>query len=118
MEADSPEEVVTGLWCNEGGRLNITATGTIMPRGPSGGRVGPEGITNGELPELRILEDANTAALIGKLEDTEEPAFEIGEATSYECPVAGTLYLGINDTSTGDNEGEFWVTVTYVPPPD
>jgi hypothetical protein len=118
VEADSPEEVVTGLWCNEGGRLNITATGTITPRGPSGGRVGPEGITNGELPELRILEDANTAALIGKLEDTEEPAFEIGEATSYECPVAGTLYLGINDTSTGDNEGEFWVTVTYVPPPD
>lgn len=118
VEADSPEEVVTGLWCDQGGRLNITATGTIMPRGSSGGRVGPEGITNGELPELRILEDANTAALIGKLEDTEEPAFEIGEATSYECPVAGTLYLGINDTSTGDNEGEFWVTVTYVPPPD
>ena len=118
VEADSPEQVDTGLWCDQGGRLNITASGTIMPRGPSGGRVTPEGLTNGDLPELRILEDTNTAALIGKLEDTEEPAFEIGETTSYECPVAGSLFLGINDTSTGDNEGEFWVTVTYVPPPE
>ena len=45
-----------------------------------------------------------------------EPAFEIGAETSYECPVAGSLYLGINDTSTGDNEGEFQVVATYLPP--
>ena len=98
------------------GRPNVSRFGVIYAGAQK--NIGPAGLTNGESPELRILEDANTAALIGKLEDTEEPAFEIGEATSYECPVAGTLYLGINDTSTGDNEGEFWVTVTYVPPPD
>ena len=72
--------------------------------------------TRSASPEFRILDDVPTAALIGKLEDTDEPAFEIGEGTSYECRVPGSLFLAINDTSTDDNEGEFRVVVTYVPP--
>lgn len=112
---DSAEDTDTALWCDQGGRLNIAASGEIRPS-VSGDPVGPEGMTDGGSPELRILEDVNTAALIGKLEDTEEPAFEIGEETSYECPVPGTLYLAVNDTSTSDNEGEFRVTVSYVAP--
>jgi len=116
VEADSVGTTDTGLWCDQGGRLNITASGRIQPRGSGGGQVGPEGLTNGASPETRILENANTAALIGKLEDTDEPAFEIGAGTSYECPVPGSLFLGVNDTSTGDNEGAFHVVVTYIPP--
>jgi len=115
VPADALEYTNTGMWCNQGGRLDITASGEILPSA-SGPAVGPDGLANGESPESRIIEDANTAALIGKLEDTDEPAFEIGEQANYECPVPGTLFLGLNDTSVDDNEGEFRVVVTYVPP--
>ena len=115
VTADSIEFTDTGQWCDQGGRLNISASGEISTS-PSESGIGAAGLPDGASPESRILEDAPTAALIGKLEDTDEPAFEIGEGTSYECPVPGSLFLAINDTSTDDNEGEFRVVVTYVPP--
>ena len=115
VTADSIEFVDTGQWCDQGGRLNISASGEISTSASETG-IGPGGLPGGDSPDTRILEDVPTAALIGKLEDTEEPAFEIGEGISYECPVPGSLFLSINDTSTDDNEGEFRVVVTYVPP--
>ena len=115
VPADAIDDTDTGMWCNQGGRLNISAAGEIRTSA-SEAAIGPGGLTDGSSPEFRILRGAPTAALIGKLEDTDEPAFEIGEAANYECPVSGTLFLSVNDTSIDDNEGEFHVVVTYVPP--
>ena len=115
VPADAIDDTDTGMWCNQGGRLNISAAGEIRTSA-SEAAIGPGGLTDGSSPEFRILRGAPTAALIGKLEDTDEPAFEIGEAANYECPVPGTLFLSVNDTSIDDNEGEFHVVVTYVPP--
>ena len=115
VPANALDYTDTRLYCDEGGRLDITASGEITTSA-SAEAVGPEGLTDGASPEGRIIEDAPTAALIGMLADTEEPPFVIGEQVNHECPVSGRLFLGINDTSTDDNSGEFHVVVTHVPP--
>lgn len=114
VPANALDYTDTGLYCRDGGRLDITASGEITAS-ESGETVGPDGLTNGESPDVRILTDAPTAALIGKLADTSEPPFLIGDKKSYPCPTYGRLYLGINDTSAADNSGKFDVIVTFVP---
>ena len=73
--------------------------------------VGPDGLTGGELPEARVFDGANTAALIGRLDTTPE-MFSIGTGTTYVCPAQGNLELRVNDTDVEDNSGEFGVLVT------
>ena len=61
--------------------------------------------------QTRVLPDAGTGSVIGKLSTTPE-VFPIGTGTTYECPAQGDLLLGINDTDLGDNSGEFAALVT------
>ncbi|GAA2030277.1 hypothetical protein GCM10009819_12410 [Agromyces tropicus] len=104
----------TEAWCEEGSRLDITATGEAQP-GAGGAPFGPDGMAEGVQPEDRIIADVPTGALIGSLEDTDDPLFPIGSNAHYVCPVSGTLVLGLNDTTIADNTGAFEVTVTVVP---
>ncbi|GAA1057698.1 hypothetical protein GCM10017608_01000 [Agromyces luteolus] len=111
-DADSTE---SGVWCEAGDRLDITATGEAWLDATATAAIGPDGLADGTSPETRLLESANTGELIGALEDTDEPPFAIGSFEQYICPVDGSLYLGVNDTRPGDNRGSFEVTVTHVP---
>jgi len=99
-----------GLYCEQGDEFAITMTGTAYHDGTAASEVGPDGLTNGELPELRVLADANTASVIGRLDTLPEP-FAVGAGTTYPCPAQGGLELGINDTQLGDNAGEFHASV-------
>ena len=72
--------------------------------------VGPDGLTNGEGAQYRVLPEANTASVIGKL-DTIPEMFPVGSGTTYVCPAQGGLELGINDTGLVGNSGEFHVAV-------
>ncbi len=113
VEATGIDYTDTGMWCDQGGHLQISASGEIQM---SVGSVGPAGLTDGSFADTRILSDAPTGALIGLIEDTDEPMFEIGEGYDYECPVPGSLFLAVNSTSTDETEGAFDVKVTYIPP--
>ncbi|RZS68615.1 CHAT domain-containing protein [Agromyces ramosus] len=107
----------SNLSCQAGDRMIIAASGEGWYDASDASRVGPEGLTNGELPELRVLGSANTASLIGWLDtdDDDKDRFAVGSSTSYACPVDGTLYLGINDKEIMDNRGQFEVVVQHVP---
>ncbi|WP_353828450.1 CHAT domain-containing protein [Agromyces sp. SYSU T0242] len=113
VDADA-DSVWTDVWCEEDDRLDITATGEARPD-PAGTPFGPDGMAEDVQVEDRIVAGIPTGALIGQLEDTDDPVFAIGSGADYVCPVSGTLVLGLNDTTRADNTGAFEVTVTVVP---
>ncbi|TYL53372.1 CHAT domain-containing protein [Agromyces mariniharenae] len=98
--------VEVGLTCDQGDEFVITTSGTIYYDGTAESEVGPDGLTNGELPELRAYPDFNTASVIGKLSTLPEP-FAVGSGTTYECTSQGDLMLGVNDADLSDNAGQF-----------
>jgi hypothetical protein len=49
-------------------------------------------------------------ALIGRIGNGRP--FAIGDQTSIQAPESGQLFLGINDDTLNDNQGEFRVEVT------
>jgi hypothetical protein len=99
-----------GLYCEQGDEFVITMSGTIYYDGTAESEVGPDGLTNGELPELRVYPDLDTASVMGKLDTLPEP-FAVGSGTTYECTSQGGLLLGINDADLSDNAGEFHASV-------
>jgi hypothetical protein len=99
-----------GLYCEQGDEFVITVTGTAYHDGTAESEVGPDGLTNGEGAQYRVLPEANTASVIGKL-DTIPEMFPVGSGTTYVCPAQGGLELGINDTGLVGNSGEFHVSV-------
>jgi hypothetical protein len=105
----------TGLSCEPGLILDITATGTVLhdvnhPELP----VGPDGSTNPSYHRYNVdeLRDSNHAALIGRL-DQARP-FVVGSSRSYPCAERGRFFLGVNDKGKGveNNSRAFIATIT------
>ena len=107
----SSDWVDVGLYCERGHEFVIEASGRGWLDETPESVIGPDGLTGGELPENRVFDGANTAALIGRLDTTPE-MFSIGTGTTYVCPAQGNLELRVNDTDVEDNSGEFGVFVT------
>jgi hypothetical protein len=105
------EWVNTGLYCYLGDEFVIEVTGRGWLDETAESQIGPEGLMAGQRPEARVLSDANTGSVIGRLDTTPE-VFFVGEGTTYICPAQGALELGINDTDLEDNSGEFAAFVT------
>lgn len=105
----------SGVTCTPGTTLDISATGTIQHDASAGSTVGPDGLTEARFHKWNVegLPDANTAGLIGSLDETEP--FFVGSGTSYDCPRDGQLDLGINDTNLDGNSGVLTVTVQSRP---
>jgi hypothetical protein len=126
-EIDVPgkkEWVDTNIDLRGGAKLRFTATGKITYAADNsvGGKMrtsgtfGPAGLTRGwaDLIHQYAVKDAGHGALIGRIgSDAYAQAFLLGESKEYEVPVAGRLYLGINqsmrDASTA--EGSFHVKI-------
>lgn len=119
--AGSRQWIDTGLDLHAGAKLHVTATGSITyPAGPSAKSkartFGPDGLTRGwaDLIHQYSVSDAGHGALIGRLGSTDaSQAFLLGADEQYEAPIAGRLFLGINqsanDASTA--QGSFHVTI-------
>lgn len=119
--AGSRQWIDTGLDLHAGAKLHVTATGSITyPAGPSAKSkartFGPDGLTRGwaDLIHQYSVSDAGHGALIGRLGSTDaSQAFLLGADKQYEAPIAGRLFLGINqsanDASTA--QGSFHVTI-------
>ena len=70
----------------------------------------PAGSTSGRrAPDAPILNQA-AGALIARIGDY-GPIF-VGNRQSFNAPVSGRFYLGVNDDHLPDNAGEFVVSVT------
>ena len=106
----SKQWVDTNIDLRAGEELKITAVGTITyAKGnhAQGSQFGPEGIPRSIADVIHQYAVPNGAhgELIGRLGSGEAAgAFEVGASTTYTAPVAGRLFLGINQ-SLRDAEG-------------
>ena len=77
-------------------------------------RDGPGGERNSPSNPNRPMGNRNAAALIGKVGNTSNDFFFIGDQTGpVRMRSSGRLYLGINDDVLTDNTGNFRVVVYY-----
>jgi hypothetical protein len=118
----SKQWVDTNIDLRSGERLHFATSGevTYPAQGKSKERTfGPDGLPRGFTDVIRQypVGDAGHGALVGRLgpPDTGLP-FLIGAAKDFSAPVAGRLFLGINqsakDASTA--QGSFSVTITVL----
>jgi len=118
--------VDTGLEVMEGEKYEFIASGSIScQQGNPVAICGPEGLDLQTVQQP--LPDHNLGALVGKVvkliavrkdEDRGEEIreevvrlFFIGPHSEVEIPLAGKLYLGVNDSVYADNDGKFNVSI-------
>ena len=117
--------VDTKIDLRAGEKLRVTAAGSITyppdKKHPDGRTFGPDGLVRGfgDLIHEYAASNAGHGALIGRLgDDNVAQPFPIGSTTDYEAPVAGRLFLGINQ-SLRDAEvatGNFQVKIEVLNP--
>jgi hypothetical protein len=112
IDLDATKQWVdTRIDLRAGEKLSLTATGAITyladKKHPDGRTFGPDGLPRGfgDLIHEYAVSDAGHGSLVGRLgdDDVAQP-FAVGASTEYEAPVAGRLFLGINQ-SLRDAEG-------------
>lgn len=124
--AGTKQWVDTSLDLRAGEKLHITAKGSITyPAGSSAKSkshtFGPDGLTRGwaDLVHQYAVSDAGRGALIGRLgsSDAAQP-FLLGADKQYQAPVAGRLFLGINQSNNEAStaQGSFHVTIEVLDP--
>jgi len=115
----------TKIDLRSGEKLRITATGTItyLPdkKHPDGRTFGPDGLERsfGDLIHDYAVPDAGHGSLVGRLGDSDAAQpFAIGASSDYEAPVAGRLYLGINQSlkDAAGAKGNFQVKIAVINP--
>lgn len=112
IDLDAAKQWVdTKIDLRAGEKLRLTATGTITypadRKHPDGRTFGPDGLARGfgDLIHEYAVGNAGHGSLIGRLGDDDvAQAFAVGASADYEAPVAGRLFLGINQ-SLRDAEG-------------
>jgi LssY C-terminus len=107
----------TGIDLRAGEKLHITAAGTITYA--KGNQFGPEGIPRGyaDLIHEYAVPDGGHGELIGRIgSGAASNAFAVGSNASYTAPVAGRLFLGLNQSlrDAAGAEGLFQVNVKIV----
>src|SRR5271157_5324089 len=122
--AGTKEWVDTNIDVRGGAKLRFTASGKItyppdesyQGKTRTVGTFGPDGLARGwaDLIHQYAVKDAGHGALIGRIgSDAYAQAFLVGASKEYDVPVAGRLFLGINqgmsEASTAD--GSFQVKI-------
>jgi LssY-like putative type I secretion system component LssY len=95
-----------------GEKIRITATGTIQY--PGAAASGPEGLPRGWKDLLRVppVKDAGRGALIGRVGDFDAALpFLVGAKLEVVVPIAGRLFLGVNEQSSDTAEEGFDVKI-------
>jgi len=122
--AGTKEWVDTNIDVRGGAKLRFTATGKITypPDESYNGKLrtlgtfGPDGLARGwaDLIHQYAVKDAAHGALIGRIgSDSYAQAFLVGASKEYDVPVAGRVFLGINQSMSEAStaEGSFHVKV-------
>ena len=110
-----PEDgwVDTGIDLAAGDSVKITATGQLQyskAKQPNG----PEGLPRGYADLVRVMQfnDAGRGALIGRIGSNEaDRPFLVGAEVTSQAPIAGRLFVAINQSSFDQATGSYHVTV-------
>lgn len=115
----------TNLDLRAGEKIRLTATGTVKypadKKHPDGRTFGPDGLARAyeDLIHQYAVNDAGHGALIARLgtSDAGQP-FLVGASKEFVAPVAGRLYLGINQSmkNASDATGSFRVKLEVLDP--
>lgn len=113
----SKQWVDTNIDLHRGEKLKFTADGTITYS--KGNHFGPAGIVRSfaDLIHQYAVPNGGHGELIGRLGFGEaSDAFEVGETSTYTAPVAGRLFLGINQSlqDASGATGSFHVKIEVV----
>jgi hypothetical protein len=120
IDVDATKEWVdTNIDLRAEEKLNITATGTVTyaAQGKSKEKsFGPDGLSRGftDLIHEYAVTDAGHGALIGRLGSGDAAqAFQVGASKEYVAPVAGRLFLGVNQSmkDAANAQGSFQVKI-------
>ncbi|HTS71245.1 MAG TPA: LssY C-terminal domain-containing protein, partial [Terriglobia bacterium] len=106
----------TGLDLAPGDSVEITASGQLQYPDATQA-AGPEGLPRGWKDLMRILpvNDSGRGALLARIGDTEASRpFAVGARRQFSAPVAGRLFLGINQGSNEHPDGSFHVEVNIL----
>ncbi len=103
----------TGVDLNAGETVSVSASGSVsFSRGAQA--IGPQGdqpscavFRNPRVPY--VARDLRCHSLIGRIGSL-GMFFEVGSSTQFRTPMAGRLYLGVNDNFFPDNSGN-WIAV-------
>ncbi len=107
------EWVDSGIDLQAGDTVKITATGELQFSNAKQSN-GPEGLPRGWTDLVRNLQfnDAGRGALIGRIGSSEAArAFLIGAELSSQAPIAGHLFVAINQQSGDLATGSYHVTI-------
>jgi hypothetical protein len=115
-------DIDTGVQCAAGEVVVMTATGTVdQDTAVPDPLFGPDGYLGPPSGYRAVYADYPPGALVGGLlpvdeVDTFDGFVDDGTGTStyraeYSCPVAGTIWLGVNDPILFDNAGGFDVAI-------
>src|SRR5580692_826385 len=126
IDLDAAKQWVdTKIDLRAGEKLRLTATGAITypadKKHPDGRTFGPNGLPRGfgDLIHEYAVSNAGHGSLIARLgdDDVAQP-FAVGASTEYEAPVAGRLFLGINQSlrDAEDSKGNFQVKIEVLNP--
>ena len=98
----------TGVDIRVGDRVTTTATGSCCAvRGD--GCTGPDGTGNAPLYFSFLTPGISTGALVGQIGNG--APFLVGQSFRTTADMAGTLYLGYNDSRSDDNTGYYTVNI-------
>jgi Ca2+-binding EF-hand superfamily protein len=101
--------VDTGMTVERGDIIQINASGTITMSGPADSAT-PAGSTSNRRAESAPLPNRPAGGLLLKIGDS-QPLYVGGDSRSIQVPIAGRIYLGVNDDHLPDNAGEFRVNL-------
>ncbi len=126
LDIDATKQWIdTKIDLRTGEKLKITAAGTVTyppdKKHPDGKTFGPNGLARGfeDLIHEYALTSGGHGELIGRLgADDGAQAFAVGDSLEYEAPIAGRLYLGINQSmkDAAGAKGSFQVKIEVVDP--
>ena len=105
--------VDTGIDLNVGDTLHTTATGQMQYADAKQSN-GPEGLPRAFKDVIRNfpLNDAGRGAVIGRISNSDAARpFLLGAQYSGQAPIAGRLFIAINQTSNDSPTGSYHVTI-------
>jgi hypothetical protein len=111
----SQKWVDTGMDVQAGDKLHVTAKGTVNMGNNSG--ITADGAARGWVDTLRALTvpSAGRGALVGRVGNSDAATpFLVGADGTVQVPIAGRLYLGINQDSTQTPDGKYEVHIDRV----
>src|SRR5271157_2515148 len=112
----SPKWVDTKMDVNAGDKLHITAKGTVTMGKDTG--ITAAGAQRGWVDTLRplMVPSAGRGTLVGRIGDSDAATpFVVGANGNVTVPIAGRLYLGINQDATQAPTGQFAVHIDRTP---